>query len=322
MGLTTGHVFSDGDTVTAVKLNAMVNDATIDNATITPSMIEDDAIETRHISDGAITSNHLTSGAVSIGAVESGQTTEGYLIQTDSNGDLTTLNVGASGTVLVSGGAETAPSFTTVGAAGINAAMISDHDKLESPDVSDLVFAKSISDGVNKRIEMQDIYRTVSGLTELSSSDIADADEFLVLDGGVPKKISRANLIIGLSVGSADVYRTSDVETVRSSGYHLESIGYTPEQIRVTLLCETTDSATGYAAGDELEIGHNFWSNTGENRNAVLVIYDAASQSVRIQFESDGDANGYRIQHKTGGNTIDVNATILGNFAFKIRTWR
>jgi len=205
MGLTTGHVFSDGDTVTAAKLNAMVNDATITSDTITPAMIKDDAIESRHIADGAITSNHLTSGAVSIGAVESGQTTEGYLIQTDSSGDLTTLNVGASGTVLVSSGAETAPSFTTLGASGVSSAMISDHDKLESPVPSDLVFAKSISAGVNKRLEIQDLYRAVNGLTALSASDIADADEFLVLDAGTPKKITKPELASALNTTSESV---------------------------------------------------------------------------------------------------------------------
>ena len=120
---------------------------------------------------------------------------------------------------------------------------------------------------------------------------------------------------------SADVYTTSDVETVRGVGSHVQSIGYTPEQIRVTLLCQTNDTDTGYNAGDELEIGHNFWADTGENRNAVLVIYDDTTKSVRIQFETNGAGN-YRIQHKTAGNTVNASAAILGNFAFKIRTWQ
>jgi len=194
MGLTTGHVFSDGDTVTAAKLNSMVNDATISSDTITSAMIQDDAIDSRHIADGAITSNHITSGSVALDSIASGQTTAGYLIQSDGSGDLTTLNVGATGTVLVSNGAETAPSFTTVGGAGINASMISDHDKLESPVITDQLLAKSISAGVNKRLEIQDLYRTVSGLTAITDADVASADEHLVIDGGVPKKITQGNL--------------------------------------------------------------------------------------------------------------------------------
>ncbi len=194
MGLTTGHVFSDGDTVTAAKLNAMVNDATITNDTITPAMIKDDAIESRHISDGAITSNHITAGSVDMAALASGQTTEGYLIQTDASGDLTTLAVGALGTVLVSGGAETAPSFTTVGAAGINAAMISDHAEITAPGEDDLLLVKDKVSGVNKSLQIQNLYKTVSDLTLLGSSDVADADEYLVIDGANPKKITQANL--------------------------------------------------------------------------------------------------------------------------------
>lgn len=194
MGLTTGHVFSDGDTVTAAKLNSMVNDATISSDTITSAMIQDDAIDSRHIADGAITSNHITSGSVALDSIASGQTTAGYLIQSDGSGDLTTLNVGATGTVLVSNGAETAPSFTTVGGAGINASMISDHDKLESPVITDQLLAKSISAGVNKRLEIQDLYRTVSGLTAITDADVVSADEHLIIDGGVPKKITQGNL--------------------------------------------------------------------------------------------------------------------------------
>lgn len=194
MGLTTGHVFSDGDTVTAAKLNSMVNDATISSDTITSAMIQDDAIDSRHIADGAITSNHITSGSVALDSIASGQTTAGYLIQSDGSGDLTTLNVGATGTVLVSNGAETAPSFTTVGGAGINASMISDHDKLESPAITDQLLAKSITAGVNKRLEIQDLYRTVSGLTAITDADVVSADEHLIIDGGVPKKITQGNL--------------------------------------------------------------------------------------------------------------------------------
>jgi len=76
-------------------------------------------------------------------------------------------------------------------------------------------------------------------------------------------------------------------------------------------------------AGDELEIGHNFWSQTGENRNAVIVVFDDASQSLRIQYEygAVSTVSDLRIQHKTSGNTVNVNATILSHFAFKIRTW-
>ena len=240
MGLTTGHVFSDGDTVTAAKLNAMVNDATISSDTITPAMLKDDAIESRHISDGAITSNHITAGSVDMAALASGQTTEGYLIQTDSSGNLTTLTAGSAGTVLVSGGAETAPSFTTVGAAGINAAMISDHDKLEEPAVDDVVLAKSGSAGVNKRLEIQNLFTAVSGLTALAESDVASGDEHLIIDGSTAKKITQSNLQTSVLKGVNDLASLSDTTVADND---------------VLLVYDTSDSSVKKIAKSDIGTG-------------------------------------------------------------------
>ena len=123
---------------------------------------------------------------------------------------------------------------------------------------------------------------------------------------------------------SLDTHTTGDVESIRTAGNELHTIGYLPEHIRVTLFCAVDDTAnTGYDVGDEIEIGHNFWSQTNENRNAVNVIYHAASQSVRIQFESGySSPDNFRIQHKTGGNSVECTTPILQHFKFRIRTWQ
>jgi len=337
MGLTTGHVFSDGDTVTAAKLNSMVNDATISSDTITSAMIQDDAIDSRHIADGAITSNHITTGAVSLGSVESGQTTEGYLVQTDSTGDLTTLNVGASGTVLVSGGAETAPSFTTLGASGVSSAMISDHDKLEAPYPVDLLFAKSVVYGVNKRLEIQDLYKTVNGLTALSASDIADADEFLVLDAGTPKKITKSSLDTAFGGGQipssgSNYYSatsTSDLTTIISSESGVVTFTHglsgAPRLVRVVAVCISSDINTGYVTGDEVE-GHNlYYFSTSFNFPAFTTTSD--SSSIDIRFEDSITVSGgtniskLAIQHKSLRNIIDMPDASGGKFKLKVYAW-
>ena len=240
MGLTTGHVFSDGDTVTAAKLNAMVNDATITSDTITSAMIKDDAIESRHIADGAITSNHITAGSVDMTALASGQTTEGYLIQTDASGDLTTLAAGSLGTVLVSGGAETAPSFTTVGAAGINAAMISDHTEITAPGEDDLLLVKDKVAGVNKSLQIQNLFTAVSGLTALTEADVASADEYLVIDGANPKKITQSNLQTSVLKGVNDLASLS---------------GTTVADNDVLLVYDTSDSSVKKIAKSDLGTG-------------------------------------------------------------------
>ena len=259
MGLTTGHVFSDGDTVTAAKLNAMVNDATISSDTIAPAMLKDDAIESRHISDGAITSNHITAGSVDMAALASGQTTEGYLIQTDSSGNLTTLTAGSAGTVLVSGGAETAPSFTTVGAAGINAAMISDHDKLEAPAVDDVVLAKSGSAGVNKRLEIQNLFTAVSGLTALTEADVASGDEHLIIDGSTAKKITQSNLQTSVLKGVNDLASLSDTTVADND---------------VLLVYDTSDSSVKKIAKSDL--------GTGGSIKEVQTVFTAATNGTQL----------------------------------------
>jgi hypothetical protein len=108
------------------------------------------------------------------------------------------------------------------------------------------------------------------------------------------------------------------VPIVDSSG-----AAYSPEHIRVTLYCETTDTATGYDAGDELELGHNFWSAYSQNRNAVIVIYDASAQSVVIKFNGNTSAvSSLRILSKTTGQSVEPTSTVLQNFKFKVRAWR
>jgi hypothetical protein len=142
-----------------------------------------------------------------------------------------------------------------------------------------------------------------------------------------------------VTISQHTFYTSDNAEDIRAgTGFEEVSIvdgtgtAYTPEHLRVTLYCETSDAATGYDAGDELELGHNFWSAYSQNRNAVLVIYDAASQKVRIQFEYHVIASrgsGLRIQHKTTGDNVEVSygaavsgKAFLGNFKFKVRAWK
>ena len=100
MGLTSGYTFVDGDTVTAAKLNSLVNNATIAAETITGTMIVDNAIESRHIAAGSVTSAQLADGAVSLGVIVSAAGTAGTMIQSGVGGDFEELSPGADGTVL------------------------------------------------------------------------------------------------------------------------------------------------------------------------------------------------------------------------------
>ena len=135
-----------------------------------------------------------------------------------------------------------------------------------------------------------------------------------------------------VTISQHTFYTSNNAEHIRANdGYEEVSIvdgtgaAYSPEHLRVTLYCETNDAETEYDAGDELELGHNFWSARGQNKNAVLVVYDASAQKVRIQYQYDVIADrgsGLRIQNKNTGQQITADSDILANFKFKVRTWK
>jgi len=182
MGLTTGHVFSDGDTVTAAKLNAMVNNATISADTVTSSMLSDDVIESRHIADGAITSNHIASGAVSLGIISSETSAPGTIIQSGSGGTWEELSPGTTGMLLTSNGADTALTFGLLGSASLGNTLISGLVEHTDPIVGDLLMVKDTVAGVNKHTTIQGVLNSMTGLGLIDANDIASDDEVMVYD--------------------------------------------------------------------------------------------------------------------------------------------
>ena len=64
-----GHTFSDGDTVTAAKLNNLVDNATLNNDAITGAMIADSAISSNHLAAGAVSGASLSSNTVALTAL-------------------------------------------------------------------------------------------------------------------------------------------------------------------------------------------------------------------------------------------------------------
>lgn len=168
-----------------------------------------------------------------------------------------------------------------------------------------------------------------AGLGSVPYTDITTDgnDKYLTTDSsGNIEWINKPTVVLPdsfITTGTADSIfaaagKEEVVPIVDSSG-----AAYTPEHIRVTLYCETTDTATGYDAGDELELGHNFWSAYSQNRNAVIVIYDASAQSVVIKFNGNTSAvSSLRILSKTTGQSVEPTSTVLQNFKFKVRAWR
>lgn len=196
MGLSSGHTFTDGETVTAAKLNNLVNNGTITTNTITTGMLLDDSVTSAKLAPNAVTGASISANTINLSTLSNASGgTSGTLVQSGSGGVFEELSPGATGTVLVSGGSDAALSFGTIDNVAIGATMISGHTALTDPGQDDLLLVKDKNAGVNKSVQIQNLYKTVNDLNALSSSDIANPDEFLVIDGGsTPKKITYQNL--------------------------------------------------------------------------------------------------------------------------------
>jgi len=196
MGLSSGHTFTDGETVTAAKLNNLVNNGTITTNTITTGMLLDDSVTSAKLAPNAVTGASISANTINLSTLSNASGgTSGTLVQSGSGGVFEELSPGATGTVLVSGGSDATLSFGTIDNVAIGATMISGHTEITDPGQDDLLLVKDKDAGVNKSVQIQNLYKTVNDLSALSSSDIANPDEFLVIDGGsTPKKITYQNL--------------------------------------------------------------------------------------------------------------------------------
>jgi len=281
MGITTGHVFSDGDTVTSAKLNAMVNDATISADTISSTMIKDDAIETRHIADGSITSNQLAGDSVSLNAISSSTSAAGTIIQSGAGGSWEELSPGNAGTVLMSGGADTLATFSTIGASSLGSGLVSDLTQHTSVLAADLLLVKDSAAGVNKHATVQDMLESVDNLGTMDDSDIATDDKVFVYDKDATAgkgmqftelakaslaTVSSLNALTQSTVADNDsllVYDTSASEVKKISKSELGTGG---SMLQVTVPITVANNGSS--------VVHTITSTPSSNDSGVLVIYD------------------------------------------------
>ena len=303
MGLSSGHTFTDGETVTAAKLNNLVNNGTITTNTITTGMLLDDSVTSAKLAPNAVTGASISANTINLSALSNASGgTSGTLVQSGSGGVFEELSPGATGTVLVSGGTDAALSFGTIDNVAIGATMISGHTEITDPGQDDLLLVKDKVAGVNKSLQIQNLYKTVNDLTALSSSDIANPDEFLVIDGGsAPKKITYQNLQSSLGGGGgglpssgSDYYSSTGgtLLSVMQSSDKLETfthgLGSVPRIVTAVLVCDTDDTSGspahfGYSAGDEINLSSLYYaSSAGYESPAVSVTAD--SSSIRVQF--------------------------------------
>lgn len=195
MGISKGHTFTDGETVTAAKLNNLVDNATITSDTVTTAMVQNNAITADKLATDAVTGANIASNSINLTSLSNASGgTSGTIVQSGAGGVFEEFTPGSAGTFLKSAGSDASLTWGTVDSTGVDATMISGHTEITSPGEDDLLLVKDKVAGVNKSLQIQNLYKTVSDLTLLGSSDVADADEYLVIDGANPKKITQANL--------------------------------------------------------------------------------------------------------------------------------
>ena len=183
--------------------------------------------------------------------------------------------------------------------------MIAGHAVLSSPGLDDEVLVKEKS-GVNKRVECQNLLKVVSGLTAISSSDVASDDEFLMIDGGFPRKITKANLESALGGGqlplSGSNYYTSSGDTlydILDDSSNLATFAHglssTPRLIRMVLVCITDDtSGFGFSVGDEIDMANvYFWD--GDNYQVAAATVIADSTNIKAQFQNSITNSGFAL---------------------------
>ena len=345
MGLSSGHTFTDGETVTAAKLNNLVNNGTITTNTITTGMLLDDSVTSAKLAPNAVTGASISANTINLSTLSNASGgTSGTLVQSGSGGVFEELSPGATGTVLVSGGTDAALSFGTIDNVAIGATMISGHTEITDPGQDDLLLVKDKNAGVNKSVQIQNLYKTVNDLNALSSSDIANPDEFLVIDGGsTPKKITYQNLQSSLGGGGgglpssgSDYYSASGntLATVIGTTNKLESFAHglssVPRIVVAVLVCVTDDSSGfGYAVGDEINLSSlSYGDGSGNDSPASTVIAD--SSGIRLQFAYNITASyiAFGMMNKTAANGVDqgryqswANTSSLSRYKVKVYAW-
>jgi len=112
-GLTTTQTFSDGDTVTAAKLNNIIANTTIDDDAITTAKIDDDAVTLAQMDDDSVDTGQLVDDAVQNSKLENMAASTVKANATSGSANPTDVAVAANKLLVGTSDSINAVSFTT-----------------------------------------------------------------------------------------------------------------------------------------------------------------------------------------------------------------
>jgi hypothetical protein len=169
---TTHFLIADGTDYSSFALSGDVTCTnagvvTIANDAVEQAMIADDAVGADQLASNAVVTASIVDNAVTLAKMAG--LTRGSIILGDSSGDPSALAKGGAATLLQSDGTDVSyvamSGDATIAAGG---ALTIANDAIETAMLNDNI---------------------ISGQTELAHADIADADEFMISDGGTLKRV-------------------------------------------------------------------------------------------------------------------------------------
>lgn len=268
MGLIKGHTFEDGDTVTAAKLNNLVDLGEIEALSVTNAMLQSSSVTADKLAPDAVKGSSIGTNTVHHHSfVNSVGDTRGSMLQSGTSGVFQELAPHATaGLPLKSGGPNASLVYAALDNVGVGAELISGHDEDTAPAKDDFVLASDTSEGANKKVLVSNLWKSVNGLSEVTDVTLDDTDELAILAAGTtPKKINIASVRAaiaadsGLPSGAVNFYNAdSDVISALTIDWasmktvtFTHGLGEIPKILRVVLRCQSAD--LGYAVGDEVD---------------------------------------------------------------------
>lgn len=203
---TRGTTFSDTDPtnrrVTAARLHQLVEEAVHTSGGIGTSAIADSAVTDAKVATG-ISGTKVSAATLALTALAGG--TQGDLI-TRGGSNYETLGIGTARYPLVVNSGATGLEYAQLTQAAIGASVISGHSALSDPAIADALLVYDDSAGVNLKVTLENLYKSIAGLTE--ETTVAADDEVLVYDtsASAPRRMSRSNFVSGLGSSSEFYY--------------------------------------------------------------------------------------------------------------------
>ena len=205
-GITTTQTFSDGDTVTAAKLNNIIANASIDNDAITTAKIDDNAVTLSKMANASVDTAELVDDAVQNSKLEEMGARTVKANATNATANPTDVAVGGNKLIVGTTNSINAVSFTDdleldasdSAATKINAAasLIGGKSSVTA-DAADEILIKDATDGALKRATAQTVVQSQVATTGTSGVvRVSDAAKLVNVSGAITADV------VGITTGS------------------------------------------------------------------------------------------------------------------------